>query len=294
MPRTDFIDLSSNESSPIQNHPTNTTLDTTLSLTIPSPTISQTNPTQGTNVSPLAPRPIVLSTPPGSPLKPHTYLNVLDDLPPRSSNPPPPSLSQGLSQTLPQQTPMDFELSFPPINLSRSKMSAQPEPFLSREQVMQELSQYQDLDHHLEAISFSLMIEMFNMVLFLSYVVYYLNKLLLAKISEADFLQPVPSSYTGQFHYGNGTATNRATVLAGSIGLHWPVPSWQWNWRNRATCFGEFLNRRNCANFCLRDQASRFTYSKYLSSHEDLTGVLKSSFTIIVNQDVCHIVLGAF
>ncbi|GJZ04449.1 hypothetical protein Tco_0537724 [Tanacetum coccineum] len=79
---------------------------------------------------------------------------------------------------------------------------------------------------------------------------------------------------------------NRAIVLAGSIGLHWPVPSWQWNWRNRATCFGEFLNRRSCANFCIRDQASRFTYSKYLSSHEDLTGVLKSSFTIIVNQDV--------
>nr|GEW07244.1 reverse transcriptase domain-containing protein [Tanacetum cinerariifolium] len=102
-----------------------------------------------------APRALVFSTPPSSPLKPHPYLNYLDDLPPMSSNPPPPSLSQGhsqgLSQTLPQQTHIDFEPSFPPINLYRSRMRAQPEPFLSRYQVMQELSQYQDFDHHLEA-----------------------------------------------------------------------------------------------------------------------------------------------
>ncbi|GKD09234.1 hypothetical protein Tco_1188919 [Tanacetum coccineum] len=152
--RTDFIGLSSNESSPIKNHPTNTTLDTTLALTIPPPTISQTNPTQRTNVSPLAPRAIVFSTPPSSPLEPHSYLSSSDDLPPWSSNPPPPSLSQGhsqcLSQTLPQQRHMDFEPSFPLINLSRSRMSAQPESFLSRDQVMKELSQYQDFDHHLE------------------------------------------------------------------------------------------------------------------------------------------------
>ncbi|GKE08841.1 hypothetical protein Tco_1412392 [Tanacetum coccineum] len=46
---------------------------------------------------------------------------------------------------------MDFEPSFPPINISRSRMSAQPEPFLSRDQVMQELGQYQDFDRHLKA-----------------------------------------------------------------------------------------------------------------------------------------------
>ncbi|GKE33666.1 hypothetical protein Tco_1452988 [Tanacetum coccineum] len=107
-------------------------------------------------------------------------------------------------------------------------------------------------------------------------------------------VDPVPSSYTGQFHCGNGTAKNRATVLASSIGLHWPVPSWQWNRRYRAIYFGKFLNRRSCADFCIRDQALRFTCSKYLSSHEDLTTDLKSAFTIIVNQNVCHIVLGAF
>ncbi|GKD62361.1 hypothetical protein Tco_1299870 [Tanacetum coccineum] len=151
MLRTDFINLSSNDSSPIQNHPINTTLDTTLALIISPPTISQTIPSQGTNVSPLAPRALVFSTPPSSPLEPHPYLTTLDDLPPRNSNPPPPSLSQGLSQTLPLPTPMDFEPSFPPINLSRSRMCAQPEPFLSINQVMQQLSQYQDIDHHLEA-----------------------------------------------------------------------------------------------------------------------------------------------
>ncbi|GJU00213.1 hypothetical protein Tco_1110551 [Tanacetum coccineum] len=92
MPRIDFIDLSLNESSPIQNHPINTTLDTTLAITIPPPTISQTNPTQGTNVSPLAPRAIVFSTPPRLPFETHPYLTSLDDLPPMSSNPQPPSL----------------------------------------------------------------------------------------------------------------------------------------------------------------------------------------------------------
>ncbi|GJW79726.1 hypothetical protein Tco_0143701, partial [Tanacetum coccineum] len=103
------------------------------------------------DVSPLAPRALVFSTPPSSPIKPHPYLTTLDDLPPRNSNPLPPSLAQSLSQTLLLPTTMDFEPSFPPINLSRSRMSAQPEPFLSREQVMQQLSQYQDFNRHLEA-----------------------------------------------------------------------------------------------------------------------------------------------
>ncbi|GKB79092.1 hypothetical protein Tco_0945987 [Tanacetum coccineum] len=119
LPRTDFIDLSSNESSPFQNHPINTTLDTTLALTIPPPTINQTVPSQGTNVSPLAPRALVFSTPPSSLLEPHPYLTSLDDLPIRNYNPPPPSLSQGLSQTLPLPTPMDVEPSFPPNSLSK-------------------------------------------------------------------------------------------------------------------------------------------------------------------------------
>ncbi|GJV91770.1 hypothetical protein Tco_1539583 [Tanacetum coccineum] len=126
--------------------------NTTLSLTISPPTINQTIPSQGTNVSPLAPRALVFSTSPSLPLEPNPYLNSLDNLPPRNSNPPPPSLSQGLSQTLSLPTPMDFKLSFPPIDLSRSRMCAQPKPFLSRDQVMQQLSQYQDFNRHLEAV----------------------------------------------------------------------------------------------------------------------------------------------
>ncbi|GJZ03077.1 hypothetical protein Tco_0521038 [Tanacetum coccineum] len=45
---------------------------------------------------------------------------------------------------------MDFKPSFPPINLSRSRLSSQPKPFLSREQVLDQLSQYQDFDRHIE------------------------------------------------------------------------------------------------------------------------------------------------
>ncbi|GJY21019.1 hypothetical protein Tco_0393585 [Tanacetum coccineum] len=120
MPRTEVIDISSNESSPIQTNLINTTLDTTLALTIPSPITSQAISTQGIDVSPLAPRALVYSTTTSSPLEPHPYLTSLENLPPRSSNPSPPSSSLGFSQTLPQQTPMDFEPPIPLINLSRA------------------------------------------------------------------------------------------------------------------------------------------------------------------------------
>nr|GEX51531.1 putative reverse transcriptase domain-containing protein [Tanacetum cinerariifolium] len=36
--------------------------------------------------------------------------------------------------------------------------------------------------------------------------------------------EPVLSSCTGRFHSGDGTAKNQATVLAGSVPLHWLVP----------------------------------------------------------------------
>ncbi|GKA13151.1 hypothetical protein Tco_0692797 [Tanacetum coccineum] len=150
MPRTDFIDISSNELSPIQNHPINTTLDTTLALSIPPSTLCQTNPTQENIVSPLAPRALAFSTSPNSLIEPHPYLASLDDLPPRSSNPQPQSHSQGLSQTLPLLTPMNFEPSFRPINLLNDRISDQTEPLLSKEQVLHQLNHYQDFDHHIE------------------------------------------------------------------------------------------------------------------------------------------------
>ncbi|GJX42677.1 hypothetical protein Tco_0257667 [Tanacetum coccineum] len=88
--RTNVIDISSNESSSIhQNNFVPTTLDTTLALTITPPILSQTLPTQPIEASPLAPRALVFSTPPSSPIEPHPYLTSMEDLPPRSSNPPP-------------------------------------------------------------------------------------------------------------------------------------------------------------------------------------------------------------
>ncbi|GJX24168.1 hypothetical protein Tco_0561763 [Tanacetum coccineum] len=45
---------------------------------------------------------------------------------------------------------MDFEQSFYRINLSSARISAQPKPFLSQEQVFHQLSQYQDFDRHIE------------------------------------------------------------------------------------------------------------------------------------------------
>ncbi|GKD27745.1 hypothetical protein Tco_1233959 [Tanacetum coccineum] len=114
---------------------------------------SQTSLTQSIEISPLAPRALVFSTPPSSTIETHPYLTSLEDLPPISSNPPPPPPSQGFNQTLPQYMSMDFEPFFPPINLSRrgSKMSAQPEPLMSRDQVLQELDQLHGFSHHLEA-----------------------------------------------------------------------------------------------------------------------------------------------
>ncbi|GJR68227.1 hypothetical protein Tco_0014292 [Tanacetum coccineum] len=228
-------------------------------------------------VSPFTPRALVFSTPPSSPLDSHPYLSSLNELPPRSFNPLPQTLSQGLSQTLPQATFMDFEPSFPPINLSRSRLSAQPEPFLSREQVFHQLSQYQDFNRHIEEairntqnvqnsllppftttstqmppqyhftatyttkippfrssfppsttfvpLDQSLWIEGPFIPPLQEYTLYILNKLISAKIGLANFFcrEPVPSSCTGRFHCGDGTAKNRATVLAGSVPLHWPV-----------------------------------------------------------------------
>ncbi|GJU39483.1 retrotransposon protein, putative, ty1-copia subclass [Tanacetum coccineum] len=143
MPRTDFIEISSNESSPIQNLFTNTsqplnTTNTTLTTTLEPLT------------SPLEPIALIFSTPSSSPLEPHPYLSSLDEIPPICSNPLPQIISQGLSQTLPQSSPMNFEPSCPPINLSRSRLSTQPEPFMNRDQAQKELNQLHTFSQNIQ------------------------------------------------------------------------------------------------------------------------------------------------
>ncbi|GJS91662.1 hypothetical protein Tco_0774298 [Tanacetum coccineum] len=90
-------------------------MTTTLALSLTLPNVSQTLPSKPIEASPLAPRALVFSTPPNSP---HPY--SLEDVPPRSLNPPPhSSLNQLHNQTLPYATLINFEPFFLPTNLSR-------------------------------------------------------------------------------------------------------------------------------------------------------------------------------
>nr|GEY77191.1 hypothetical protein [Tanacetum cinerariifolium] len=115
--KTTIIDISSNETSPIQeNNLIPITLTTTLTLSLTPPNISQTPLTQPIETSPLAPRALLFTTPLNSP---HPYLNSLDELPPKGSNPPPPPLDQINNQTPPLFNPIEYESVFPLTNLSK-------------------------------------------------------------------------------------------------------------------------------------------------------------------------------
>ncbi|GJU25014.1 hypothetical protein Tco_1163635 [Tanacetum coccineum] len=147
--RTNVIDISSNESSPLQEkNLTTITITTTLAISLTLPNTSQTPPSQPIEASPLAPRTLLFFTPPSSP---HPFLNSFDELPPRSTNPPPLPLYQAYYQTLPHTTLMDFEPSIPPTNLSRrsNRLFAQPEPFMSQEQMLKEMGQLQDFSQNI-------------------------------------------------------------------------------------------------------------------------------------------------
>ncbi|GJY75380.1 hypothetical protein Tco_0480496 [Tanacetum coccineum] len=149
--RTDVIEISSNESSPLQeNNLTTTTITTTLALSFTLPNAIQMPHSQPIEASPLAPRTLLFSTPPSSP---HPFLNSLDEIPPRSTNPPPLPLNPAYYQTLPHTTLMDFEPSISPTNLSRrsNRMFAQPEPFMSQEQMLKEMGQLQDFSQNIES-----------------------------------------------------------------------------------------------------------------------------------------------
>ncbi|GJV17559.1 hypothetical protein Tco_1362882 [Tanacetum coccineum] len=103
--KIDYIDLSSNETSP--NHSQlnpNTTIDTTLALTMPPPTSNQTTPMVEPLTTPLAPRAFTFSTPPNTRIELHPYFSSTNDAPSRTSNPFPQYVLQNLPQTLPQTT----------------------------------------------------------------------------------------------------------------------------------------------------------------------------------------------
>ncbi|GJT81124.1 hypothetical protein Tco_1055466 [Tanacetum coccineum] len=107
--QTNIIDVSSNESSLIHESINNHTImiSTTLALSITPPNASQTLPSQPIEPSPLAPRALIFTSPPTSP---HPYLNNIEELPPRSLNPPPfPSLDQINNQTFPYYDLMEYE-----------------------------------------------------------------------------------------------------------------------------------------------------------------------------------------
>ncbi|GJR04145.1 hypothetical protein Tco_0527129 [Tanacetum coccineum] len=85
--KIDYIDLSSNETSPnhSQLNPI-TTIDTTLALIMPPQTSNQTTPMVEPSATPLAPRALTFSTPPNTLIEPHPYLSSTNDAPPRTSN----------------------------------------------------------------------------------------------------------------------------------------------------------------------------------------------------------------
>ncbi|GKG01747.1 hypothetical protein Tco_0306452 [Tanacetum coccineum] len=103
--QTSVIDISSNESSPL-NEPTNnynttpptTPLETSPQTPLTTPLVTPPLAPQPTIPTTLAPRELVFTTPPTSP---HPYLNTLEDLPPRCTNPPPlPTLEQLVRQLM--------------------------------------------------------------------------------------------------------------------------------------------------------------------------------------------------
>ncbi|GJR12554.1 hypothetical protein Tco_0795206 [Tanacetum coccineum] len=125
---------------------------------------------------------------------------------------------------------MEFEPSFPPINIFRNRMSAQHEPLLSRDQVVQELRQYQEFKHHLEAA-----IQNAQNVQ---------NSLLPPFTTISPQMPPIPPPSTSppllqpQYHLLEHHFHHQAPLsllinpygwkIAGSLQLHWPV-LWQWN-----------------------------------------------------------------
>ncbi|GJR79408.1 hypothetical protein Tco_0150193 [Tanacetum coccineum] len=143
--KIDYIDLSSNETSPQPSQLNlNTTIDTTLALTIPPLTSNQTNPMVEPFATPLAPRSLVFSTPPNTPIEPHPFLFSTNDAPPRTTNPFPHSIFQDLPQTLQQTTPLEPTL--PYLNTT-TRTNTQPK---EKERIQQEINNLQSFNQNVQ------------------------------------------------------------------------------------------------------------------------------------------------
>nr|GEX69370.1 hypothetical protein [Tanacetum cinerariifolium] len=149
MIKTNVIDISSNESSPLREPSNNyitthtTPLETSPPLTsyITTPLVIPPIAPQPTTPTTLAPRELAITTPP---ISPHLYLHTLEDLPQRCTNPSLfPTLELLVSQPFHLPDNMEVEPFFPPTNLNRRniRLSAYPEPNLTLVQIIKELNE---------------------------------------------------------------------------------------------------------------------------------------------------------
>ncbi|GJY39876.1 hypothetical protein Tco_0426240 [Tanacetum coccineum] len=155
--QTSVIEISLNESSPLKKPsnnynttPPTTPLKISPQTQLTTPLVTPPLAPQPTTPTTLASRKLVFTTPPTSP---HPYLNTLEDLPPKCTNPPPlPTLEQLVSQPLPLPDHMDVEPSLPPTNLTRrnTRLSALLEPNLTRAQIIEELNELHDISNTID------------------------------------------------------------------------------------------------------------------------------------------------
>ncbi|GJU78690.1 hypothetical protein Tco_1275760 [Tanacetum coccineum] len=152
--RTNVIDISSSESSPLRRPSTNYIVTPTTPLESPptspvaTPIITPLLALQPNTPTIVTPREVMFTTPLTSP---HPYLNTLEDLPPTCTNPPPlPTLEEIFS--LPLTDHMDVEPFFPLTNLTKrnTRLSAFLKPNPTLAQIIEELNEIQDISNTID------------------------------------------------------------------------------------------------------------------------------------------------
>ncbi|GKB30102.1 hypothetical protein Tco_0869503, partial [Tanacetum coccineum] len=87
---------------------------------------------------------------------------------------------------------------------------------------------------------------------------------------------PVPSNYTSWFLLEDGTVQNRATELAGSIDIYWPVPFCRWglSFLDKDMVFSLVPNKRQAKKDCnygvtCEDEAKRRNSETKMNTFEE-------------------------